>query len=59
MERFNRTLAERLYGHQQAQELLMDSDERSRQWVNRLPEVIYALNNEVTRLTNKKTNRCY
>ena len=54
VERFNRTLAERLFGHQQAQELLMDSDERSRQWVNRLPEVISALNNEVTRLTNKK-----
>ena len=54
MERFNRTLAEQLFGHQQAQELLMDSDERSRQWVNRLPEVISALNNEVTRLTNKK-----
>ena len=32
----------------------MDSDERSRQWVTRLPEVISALNNEVTRLTNKK-----
>ena len=54
VERFNRTLAERLFGHQQAQELLMDSDERSRQWVNRLPEVISALNNEVTRLTGKK-----
>ena len=52
VERFNRTLAERLFGYQQAQELLMD--ERSRQWVNRLPEVIAALNNEITRLTNKK-----
>ena len=54
VERFNRTLAERLFGYQQAQELLMDSNERSRQWVNRLPAVISALNNEVTRLTGKK-----
>lgn len=54
VERFNRTLAERLFGYQQAQEFLMDSNERSRKWVNRLPEVIFALNNEVTRLTGKK-----
>ena len=54
VERFNRTLAERLFGHQQAQELLSKSGEPSRQWVNRLPAVIAALNNEVTRLTGKK-----
>lgn len=54
VERFNRTLAERLFRHQQAQELLMSSGERSREWVKRLPAVVAALNNEVTRLTGKK-----
>ena len=54
VERFNRTLAERLFGHQQAQELLMRSGERSREWVKRLPAVVAALNNEVTRITGKK-----
>ena len=54
VERFNRTLAERLFGHQQAQELLMQSGGRSREWVKRLPAVVEALNNEVTRLTGKK-----
>ena len=53
-ERFNRTLAERLFGHQQAQELIMASAEWSREWVKRLPVVVAALNNEVTRLTGKK-----
>ena len=48
VERFNRTLAERLFGHQQARELLMKSGERSREWVKRLPAVVAALNNEVT-----------
>ena len=54
VERFNRTLAERLFGHQQAQELLMNPGERSREWVKRLPAVIAALNGEVTRLTGKR-----
>ena len=54
VERFDRTLAERLFGHQQAQELLMTSGERSREWVNRLFAVVAALNNEATRLTGKK-----
>ena len=54
VERWNRTLAERLFGHQQAQELLMNPDERSREWVKRLPAVTAALNGEVTRLTGKK-----
>ena len=70
VERFNRTLAERLFGHQQAQELVLmhmrseASGERSREWVKRLPAVIAALNGEVTRLTGKrprdaiKQNRC-
>ena len=54
VERFNRTLAERLFGHQQAQELLMNPGERSREWVKRLPAVIAPLNGEVTRLTGKR-----
>jgi hypothetical protein len=57
VERFNRTLAERLFGHQQAQELVLRSEgsgEQSREWVKRLPEVIAALNGEVTRLTGKR-----
>ena len=52
VERFNRTLAERLFGHQYAQELAADG--RSTEWVARLPAVIAALNGEVTRLTGKK-----
>ena len=49
VERFNRTLAERLFGHQYAQEMLLRG-KRSVEWVSRLPAVINALNNEQTRL---------
>ena len=48
MERFNRTLAERLFV-----EMGLPSGQRSTAWVARLPEVVSALNNEVTRLTGK------
>ena len=54
VERFNRTLAERLFGHQYAQEMLLPEDKRSVEWVNRLPKVVAALNNEVTRMIGKK-----
>jgi len=57
VECFNRSLAERLFGHQYAQELLLaarGSSERSAMWVARMPVVVPALNNEVTRLTGKK-----
>ena len=54
VERFNRTLAERLFGHQYAQEMRLPSGERSTEWVKRLPSVVAALNGEVTRLTDKK-----
>ena len=47
VERFNRTLAERLFGHQYA-------IERSTAWVKRLPAVVAALNNQVTRLIGMK-----
>ncbi|MEW8686499.1 MAG: hypothetical protein AB2556_11865, partial [Candidatus Thiodiazotropha sp.] len=54
VERFNRTLAERLFGHQYAQEMRLPSGQRSRKWVKRLPAFVAALNGEVTRLTGKK-----
>ena len=55
VERFNRTLAERLFGYQYAVEMNMkNKDKRSTEWFKRLPEVVSALNNEVTRLTGKK-----
>ena len=60
VERFNRTLAEKLFGHQYAQEYLSAaarsnarSSSRSREWVARLPDVINSLNKESTRLTGK------
>ena len=48
VERFNRTLAERLFGHQYAVEMLLPEGKRSTEWVKRLPDVVSALNNEVT-----------
>ncbi|MEW8689299.1 MAG: transposase family protein [Candidatus Thiodiazotropha sp.] len=53
VERWNRTLAERLFGHQYAQEMRLPSGQRSTEWVKRLPGVVAALNGEVTRLTGK------
>ena len=55
VERFNRTLAKRLFGYQYAVEMNMkNNDKSSTEWVKRLPEVVSALKNEVTRLTGKK-----
>ena len=55
VERFNRTLAERLFGYQYAVEMNMkQSDKRSTEWVKRLPSVVAVLNNEVTRLTKRQ-----
>ena len=55
VERFNRTLAERLFGHQYAVEMThTHAGKRSTESVKRLPEVVSALNNEVTRLIGKK-----
>ena len=54
VKRFNRTLAERLFGHQYAMEMLMKEGKRSTEWVKRLPDVVGALNNEVTSLIGKK-----
>ena len=57
VERFNRTLAERLFGHQYAQEILMEArgkHVRSSEWVERLPQVLKAINDEPTRLIGMK-----
>ena len=54
VERFNRTLAERLFGYQYAKEFIQEK--RSREWVKRLPGVVAALNNEITRTINMKPN---
>ena len=58
VERFNRTSAERLFGHQYAQEILLEArggkNVRSTEWVSRLPDVVKALNNEETRLIGMK-----
>ena len=45
VERFNRTLAERLFGYQYAVEMNMKQThvgQRSTEWVKRLPEVVSA-----------------
>ena len=55
VERANRTLGERLFSHQYAQEMV--SDERSRVWVKRLPTVMKALNSEVIRITGKEPDK--
>ena len=54
VERFNRTLGERLFGYQYVVEMRLSEGQRSTAWVQRLPEVVAALNNEVTSLTGKK-----
>ena len=54
VERFNRTLAERLFRHQYAAEIRLPEGQRSTAWVKRLPEVVLAWNNEVTSLIGKK-----
>ena len=54
VERFNRTLADRLFGHQYAVEMLLPEGKRSIEWVKRLPDVVSTLNNEVTSLIGKK-----
>ena len=51
VERANKTLSERLFSHQYAQEMLTDG--RSREWVKRLPQVLKAMNSEPTRLIGK------
>ena len=54
VERANRTLSERLFSFQYGKEMSSDDNERSREWVGRLPAVVKSMNNEVTRLTGKE-----
>ena len=56
VERTNRTLGEKIFTHQYAQEMAdsQKSKNRSREWVERLPAVLKVMNNEVTRLTGKE-----
>ena len=56
VERFNRTLAERLFGYQYAKEL-ENPHKRNREWVKRLPEVIKAINSETKKTPQVKQNR--
>ena len=52
VERANRTLSERLFSHQYAQEMI--SDDRSRVWVKRLPDILKTLNSVPTRITGEE-----
>ena len=53
VERFNRTLADRLFGYQYHKEL-EDPSKSNREWVSRLKNVVSTLNNEKTRLIGMK-----
>jgi hypothetical protein len=50
VERFNRTLAERLFRLQDASDLLLPLTERDRKWVKNLPVIVKDINNSKTRL---------
>ena len=50
VERFNRTLAERLFRLQDASDLLLPITERDRKWVKNLPTIVKDINNSKTRL---------
>ncbi len=54
VERFNRTLAECLFGHQYPLEILLSSAQRSKKSVARLSAVVAALNSEVPWLSGKE-----
>ena len=53
VERFNRTLADRLFIYQYHKEL-EDPSKSNREWVSRLQNVVSSLNNEKTRLIGMK-----
>ena len=53
VERFNRTLADRLFSYQYHKEL-EDPLKSNREWVSRRQNVVSALNNEKTRLIRMK-----
>ena len=51
VERFNRTLAERLFRLQDASDLLLPITERDQKWVKNLPVIVNDINNLKTSLT--------
>ena len=53
VERFNRTLADRLFSYQYHKEL-EDQSKSNREWVSRLQNVVSALNNEKTKSIGMK-----
>ena len=53
VERFNKTLADRLFTYQYHKEL-EDPSKSNREWVSRLQNVVSSLNNEKTRLTGMR-----
>ena len=53
VERFNRTLADRLFSYQYRKEL-EDPSKSNREWVSRLQNVVSSVNNEKTRLIGMK-----
>ena len=59
VERANRTLGEKIFTHQYAQEMAdaQMSKSRSREWVERLPAILKVTNNDVTRLAGKEPNQ--
>ena len=59
VERANRTLGEKIFTHQYAQEMAdaPKSKSRSREWVERLPAVLKVMKNEVTRLTGEEPTK--
>lgn len=62
VERFNKTLAEKLFAHQYAndiesKEIILENEPtpgRSLEWVDRLSDVVDAMNDEVTRMIDMK-----
>ena len=54
VERFNRTLADRLFSYQYHKEF-EDPSKSNREWVSRLQNVVSTLNNERTRLIGMKS----
>ena len=57
IERFNRTLAEKLFRIQDTHELLLPLPKRSRIWVKNLSIVLKDLNNSITRLLGITPNK--
>ena len=54
LPKFQLHTTERLFGHHYALEMRLPRGQLSTFWVKLLPDVVSALNNEVTRLTGKK-----